>query len=309
MNVIGGDFPSGNCRVSRGLIRYPNGDDIYIGPSWVYSLNVSSDAKVADPAGFLRGGIAGGVLLGGKGWLAGSILANKPQDGVIVRIVFRDGRTLIGTTSFQEYQSLVSSAGADALSTVPPETNQESQERFAAATRSYIEPHSFIHTFEKKTIGFLKYTRAMKFEVNSEGVEFHLPNMSLEEAARSKNLHNSMPLTKVPLDEVLSISSIKMANGEDGLRLETITSTLDFPANAMNAKKSIETLESARSSSAQIALEASAAEQATSGAKASDTVSGNSVAEAIVQLGILKDKGLISEQEFQDKKLQLLERL
>jgi len=75
--------------------------------SEIASLEVVAQASGKSFGGAAAAGIAGGLLLGGVGALAG-VLAGGNKDSVTFQLTFRDGRKLIGSakpTAFQAIQT------------------------------------------------------------------------------------------------------------------------------------------------------------------------------------------------------------
>ena len=74
-------------------------------PSQIEKLEHASEASVVSLGGAAGWGIAGSVLLGPVGLLAGLIVGGRGQDVTFI-CVFKDGRKFIGTASSKTYSDL-----------------------------------------------------------------------------------------------------------------------------------------------------------------------------------------------------------
>ncbi|UJF20962.1 hypothetical protein [Shewanella sp. OMA3-2] len=76
-----------------------------INPSEIERLEEASEESVISIGGAAGWGVAGSVLLGPVGLLAGLILGGKSKDTTFI-CEFKDGRKFLGTASFKVFNEL-----------------------------------------------------------------------------------------------------------------------------------------------------------------------------------------------------------
>lgn len=109
INVLAGDFKKGNeSQYVHGKFLMKNEgrftrEDIL--PSQIEKLELATEESVVSIGGAAGWGIAGSVLLGPIGLLAGLVLGGKGKDVTFI-CVFKDGRKFMGTASAGVFNDL-----------------------------------------------------------------------------------------------------------------------------------------------------------------------------------------------------------
>lgn len=109
IDVHAGDFKKGNeSQFVHGIFRMKNEGKFLrekIKPSEIAKLEEASEESVISIGGAAGWGVAGSILLGPAGLLAGLILGGKGKDTTFV-CEFKDGRKFLGTASSKVFNEL-----------------------------------------------------------------------------------------------------------------------------------------------------------------------------------------------------------
>ena len=82
-----------------------------IKPSEIEEVSIATEETVKRIGGAVGWGIAGGLLLGPAGLLAGLLLGGKSKEATFV-LKLRDGRKILGTTDSETYTKLMAATFA-----------------------------------------------------------------------------------------------------------------------------------------------------------------------------------------------------
>jgi hypothetical protein len=109
IDIHAGDFKKGNeSQYVHGKFSMKNEGEFFrekINPSEIERLEEASEESVISIGGAAGWGVAGSVLLGPVGLLAGLILGGKSKDTTFI-CEFKDGRKFLGTASFKVFNEL-----------------------------------------------------------------------------------------------------------------------------------------------------------------------------------------------------------
>lgn len=130
MKILAGDFlKDGSCYIKEGMylavekertakgmlsgfmggllgLEDKNQDFEYISLDEVEELEVATEESVKRIGGAIGWGVAGSMLLGSSGLLAGLLLGGKSKEIVFV-CKFKDGRKLLGKATNSDYERLL----------------------------------------------------------------------------------------------------------------------------------------------------------------------------------------------------------
>lgn len=111
MTVHAGDFPKGKGSIGFGQITFPwrpgdgfTGETISV--KELEAVEIATDETVKKVAGTVGWGVAGAVILGPVGLLAGLLLGGRKTDVTFVAR-FKDGRKFLGTAESKAYKALL----------------------------------------------------------------------------------------------------------------------------------------------------------------------------------------------------------
>lgn len=116
ITIHAGDFTKGKASIGFNVISFPwaPGDGFSLGKTLVLdgaleSVTLASEDAVKRAGGTIGWGVAGAVLLGPVGLLAGLLMGGKSKDVTFIA-QFKDGKKMLATTdskSFTKLQALV----------------------------------------------------------------------------------------------------------------------------------------------------------------------------------------------------------